>query len=273
MVKCDFHTHTVRSDGLFTPSQVVDMAIEKGLGAVAISDHDTVKGVREAVEYAKDKNIKVLPAIEISTFASCEIHILGYNIEYDSPEFLQVIENVKSMRRSRNERILEKLKEYGINLNRENLDNNHKNIGRMHIARQMVAEGYVKDVNEAFDNYLGAKGVCHIDAVRLKPFEAVKLIKRYGGVPVLAHPQRYYMENVLENLIEGLLKYGLEGIEVYYPKHNKEQREYYLSLANKYNLIATGGSDFHSFTPNCEVGIAEAVLDEKACQVLGVKYE
>lgn len=273
MLKCDLHTHSICSDGLFSPSEVVDMAIACGLDVVAISDHDTVKGVKEAVEYGKTKGITVLPAIEISTFAQNEIHILGYNIDYDNPEFLQVIENVKSMRRSRNEKILEKLAGFGIALDRKSLDNTNQNIGRMHIARQMVAEGYVKDVNEAFDNYLGIKGICHIDAVRLKPHEAVKLIKRYGGVPVLAHPQRYYMENVLESLIEGLLKYGLAGIEAYYPKHSKEQREHYLDLAARYNLIATGGSDFHCHKPNCEVGIAEAVLDENACKVLNIEYK
>lgn len=273
MISCDLHTHTLYSDGMYSPAQIVDMAIDKGLDVLAISDHDTVKGVREAVEYGREKGIRVLPAIEISTFALNEIHILGYNIEYDNPEFLQVIENVKSMRRSRNERIIDKLDELGIKLNKDSLDNNHKNIGRMHIARQMVTEGYVKDVNEAFDNYLGMKGICHIDAVRLKPYEAVKLIKRYNGVPVIAHPQRYYMENVLESLIEGLIKYGLEGIEVYYPKHSKEQREHYLELADKYGLIATGGSDFHSFKPNCEVGIAHAVLDKKACEKLKIDYK
>ncbi len=273
MLKCDLHNHSVYSDGLFTPAEVIDMAIAKGLDAVAISDHDTVRGVKEAVEYGKSKNIKVIPAIEISTFANNEIHILGYNIDYENPEFLQVVENVKSMRRSRNERILNKLEEMKIKLDRSALDNDHSNIGRMHIAREMVAEGYTKDINEAFDIYLGTNGVCHIDAVRLKPYEAVKLIKRYGGVPVLAHPQRYYLENVLESLIEGLLRYGLEGIEVYYPKHTKEQRDHYLQLAEKYDLIATGGSDFHTHKPNCEVGIANAVLDEKACKKLGLEYK
>lgn len=273
MLKCDLHNHSLYSDGLFTPKAIVDMAIDCGLDVVALSDHDTVKGVAEAVEYGKTKNITVIPAIEISTFAGIEIHILGYNIDYKNKEFLQVVENVKSMRRSRNERILDKLDEYGIKLNRDNLDNDNQNIGRMHIAREMVAEGYTKDVNEAFDIYLGNKGVCHIDAVRLKPFEAVKLIKRYGGVPVLAHPQRYYIENVLDSMIEGLLRYGLEGIEVYYPKHTKEQKEHYLKLCEKYDLIATGGSDFHCHKPNCAVGCANAVLDKKACDKLNLQYK
>ena len=273
MLKCDLHNHSVYSDGLFTPKEVIDMGIAQGLDVMAISDHDTVAGVKEAVEYGEEKGIKIIPAIEISTFANKEIHILGYNIDYENKEFLQVIENVKSMRRSRNERILDKLDEMDIKLDRSTLDNTNSNIGRMHIAREMVREGFVRDVNEAFDIYLGANGKCHIDAVRLKPFEAVKLIKRYGGVPVIAHPQRYYLENVLESLIEGLLRYGLEGIEVYYPKHSKEQRDHYKMLADKYGLIATGGSDFHSHKINSEVGIANAVLDEKACKKLGLEYK
>ena len=270
MIKCDLHNHSYYSDGVYSPKQVIDMAISAGLDVVSITDHDTVAGVEEAIAYGKEKGIKVLAGVELSSFSRSEIHILGYNMDYKNPFFIQCIENVKNLRRGRNDRIFERLDELGVALDLEELNNAKGNVGRMHIAKQMLKQGYVKDVNEAFEKFLGTGGKAHIEAQRLSPLEAVKLIKRYGGVPVLAHPRRYHQDGVLNILLEGLIKYGLMGIEAYYPSHNETQVAYYKKLAADYNLIVTGGSDFHEYKNNVNVGVANAVLDDYSARVLNL---
>ena len=241
-LKADLHTHTTASDGSMSPSKVVEWAVKGKLDVVAITDHDTVTGLSEGVKRANELGIKFVPGIELSTFSVCEIHILGYNVPYEDKDFLAALDSVQDMRIERNVRIGEKLRALGINLD---IDFNARGVGRMNMAREMVAKHYVKDVQEAFDKYLGTGAKAYCEAKRLSPIDAVKLIKEYGGISSIAHPKKYLLDGRLDMLIEGLKRFGLDGIEVNYPSHSDKDRAELQSLARKYHLLETGGSDFH----------------------------
>ncbi|MBR4800373.1 MAG: PHP domain-containing protein [Clostridia bacterium] len=241
-LKADLHTHTTASDGSMTPTKVVDWAKKGGLDVVAITDHDTVAGLAEGKKRAEEVGIKFVPGVELSTFAVCEIHILGYNIPYENPEFLSALDAAQNLRIERNKRIGEKLAHYGFKLD---IDFSAKGVGRMNMARDMVQKGYVKDVQEAFDKWLGTSGKVYCETRRLSPLDAVKLIKEYGGIASIAHPKKYLLDGRLDMLVEGLKKFGLDGIEVNYPSHTDKDRQDLVALARKYGLLQTGGSDFH----------------------------
>lgn len=177
-MKADLHVHTTKSDGSLTPREVVRWAKNKGLDVMAITDHDSVAGLDEGRDEAKKLGIKFVGGIEFSTYSICEIHILGYNIDYKNPDFVQELQKVKDLRKERNVRIGQKLQDLGIKLD---IDFASDGLGRMNMARELVKKGYCKDINDAFDTYLkpGAKAYC--EAKRLTPVEAVKLIKKHGG--------------------------------------------------------------------------------------------
>lgn len=242
MIKADLHLHSTASDGSKTPTQVVEWAKETGLNVIAVTDHDSVSGVDEAKAAGEKLGIKVLTGIEISTFSNQEIHILGYNFDYKNPEFLQELEKVKNSRKLRNAVIKQKLMDRGIDLD---MDVTADGVGRLHLAKRLIEMGLAKDINDAFERYLGPTGCVYTEVKRTAPVEAVKLIKRFGGISSIAHPKKYLLDKKLELLIGGLAEFGLGGIETYYPSHNDYDKKDLMSIANKYNLILTGGSDFH----------------------------
>lgn len=186
-MKADLHVHTTKSDGSLTPREVVRWAKNKGLDVMAITDHDSVAGLDEGRDEAKKLGIKFVGGIEFSTYSICEIHILGYNIDYKNPDFVQELQKVKDLRKERNVRIGQKLQDLGIKLD---IDFASDGLGRMNMARELVKKGYCKDINDAFDTYLkpGAKAYC--EAKRLTPVEAVKLIKKYGGGCIRRTPEK-----------------------------------------------------------------------------------
>ena len=239
-MKADLHIHTNKSDGSLSPGEVVRWAKNKGLDVMAITDHDTVAGLDEGRDEAQKVGVKFVGGIELSTFSICEIHILGYNIDYKNPDFVQELQKVQDMRKDRNIRIGQKLKDLGIYVD---IDFSANGLGRMNMARQLVKEGYCRDINDAFDRYLkpGAKAYC--EAKRLTPVEAVKLIKKYGGFASVAHPKKYLLDKRLELLLGGLKQFGLDGIEINYPSHTEQDKIAFGKLAEKYRLLPTGGSD------------------------------
>ena len=241
-LKADLHTHTTASDGSMSPSKVVEWAKKGGLDVVAITDHDTVAGLAEGKKRADELGIKFVPGVELSTFAVCEIHILGYNIPYENKEFLQALDAAQNMRIERNKRIGEKLEANGIHLD---IDFSAQGVGRMNMAREMVKKGYVHDVQEAFEKWLGTGARAYCEARRMSPLDAVKLIKSYGGFASVAHPKKYLLDGRLDMLVEGLKRFGLDGLEVNYPSHTDRDRQELVSLCRKYHLLETGGSDFH----------------------------
>jgi predicted metal-dependent phosphoesterase TrpH len=251
---CDLHTHTQASDGLNTPSDNVAYAKEKGLSGLAITDHDTVAGVAEALEAGKQLNMIVIAGIEISTtFEGKDIHVLGYGIDIDDLILQERLALQQEGRDGRNQVIVDKLSALGMPLKLEDIRsdilksdspkaNGKNSIGRPHIAQAMVRKGYVENVRQAFDLYLGEGKPAYAAIERISPNDAVKWIVEAGGAPVLAHPGLYRDDDlVLRILQDG----GFKGVEVFHSDHTEAQETTYLALAAKLNLTATGGSDFH----------------------------
>lgn len=241
-MKADLHIHTTKSDGSKTPIEVVHWAKNKGLDVMAITDHDSVDGLDEGRKEAEKLGVKFVDGIELSTFSTCEIHVLGYNIDYKNPDFVQELRAVKDMRKDRNKRIAQKLQTLGIDID---IDFDSDGVGRMNMARAMVKAGYCKDTSEAFDKYLGVGAKAYCECRRLTPVEAVKLIKKYGGFASVAHPKKYLLDKRLELLLGGLKQFGLDGIEINYPSHTEQDKIAFGKLAEKYRLLPTGGSDYH----------------------------
>ncbi len=246
-MRSDLHIHSNHSDGKFSVSKIVDYAVSKGIGAIALTDHDTVDGVEECREIALDKGLKFATGIELSTFSNIEIHILGYNFDTESETFKTELQKVKEYRKNRNILIGERLVSLGVNLD---FDFSKKGVGRKNIADKMVSTGICGTVQECFDKYLGKNGKAYVTAKRLTPLEGVKLIAESGGIPVIAHPKQYLLDRRLEPLILGLKGVGLKGLEVNYPNHTDIDTDKLKAMARKHHLIETGGSDLHDYDKN-----------------------
>lgn len=260
MIKSDLHIHTLHSDGSMSVGEVMDIAKHKGLDCVAITDHDTVSGVNDALLYGKQIGLKVVPGIEISTYSVTAIHILGYNIDHNSPALLELLQELLAQRYERACLILEKLKRFNINIDIDKLPK--ENVGRSHIAMALKEGGYVSSIQEAFDRYLGENRLAYVPSKRINPLSAVKAIKQSGGYAVIAHPLQLHGSKKLVPLIEGLLPYGLDGLEVYYPTHTNKHIATFEKIAKKYNLFMTGGSDFHGINKSNTINnIGGAICD------------
>ncbi|MEW6101059.1 MAG: PHP domain-containing protein [Candidatus Omnitrophota bacterium] len=250
----DLHLHTIFSDGTHTPGELIKEAMAAGISCIAISDHDTIDGVCSLTAGGMKEGIEVLPALELSCeHEGREVHILGYLVDCEKHKLREKLNYLKENRIKRVYSITDKLKALGIPLDPEKVFQLAKygTVGRLHIARAMVSEGFVNSTFEAFQKYLGDDCPAFVLGFKFSVQEAIKLIKESGGIPVLAHP--YTMDN--DELILKFIKYGLMGLEVYYPEHNSLKRELYLGLAEKYNLLVTGGSDYHgSAKPLVKVG-------------------
>lgn len=243
----DLHVHTTFSDGLFTPGEVVEHALDLGLGAVAITDHDCVDGVLPAIEAAQGTGLEVIPGIELS--ASCgdsEIHILGYFLDPADEELLGSLGRMTINRRSRMEEMIGRLADKGLKVDREKVFSQVKDgtVGRMHLARAMVAQKIAGSVREVFDRYIGDGKPFHIRHKRLDHKDAIAMIKRAGGVPVLAHPGNMGRDEDIPLYVEA----GLEGIEASHSEHSGKQSAKYLEMTERYHIIATGGSDCHGYS-------------------------
>ncbi|MBW1918410.1 MAG: PHP domain-containing protein [Deltaproteobacteria bacterium] len=255
----DLHTHSTASDGSFRPQELVTMARDRGLRAMALTDHDTIDGVAEAIQAGAQLGIEVIPGIEISAdFPEGTMHILGYFIDYQQPLFNQQLQVLKEARAHRNPRIVEKLNQLGLTISWEDIlqVSGGGQIGRPHIARALVVKGYVQDQQEAFDQYLRQGGPAYVPKFRLPPAEAIALIRQAQGIPVLAHP--FTLGLGLEQLkaqLQELQELGLAGLEVYYPEHSPNMQADYFRLTQELGLLVTGGSDFHGANkPGIELG-------------------
>jgi predicted metal-dependent phosphoesterase TrpH len=245
----DLHVHTTASDGSLTPREVVRRAKALGLKAIAVTDHDTVAGVEEALEEGILCGLEVIPGIEISvdvTKGTC--HLLGYFIDYEDKDLLKRLLFIQRAREERNLKMLQKLKALGIDLTLEEVKAQAKDgqICRPHFALAMIKKGYVSSVDEAFERFLKKGGPAYVEKFRLSPEEAIRMILQSKGIPVLAHPFTLELEKEeFETFLKELKQHGLKGIEAYYPDHTLEQTEFYERLGKKYGLLITGGTDFH----------------------------
>jgi hypothetical protein len=257
----DLHVHTSKSDGTFTPEQLVKEGLARGFSAVAIVDHDTVEAIPQAQAAAQGSDLEIIPGIELTAqYENQEIHMLGYFIDCKDKALLDKLKLVQHNRIERIYKIVNNLREQGVNLNPQSVfDISGKGTaGRMHIARALVKEGWVATTAEAFRKYIGDKSPAYVLGFNLSPLEAINLIKGAGGVAVLAHP--YIMHN--DELIEEFSSYGLQGIEVYYPEHSQSMVNFYLDLAKRLNLLVTGGSDFHgSVKPEIKLGAIKIPIE------------
>ncbi|MCI9369204.1 MAG: PHP domain-containing protein [Lachnospiraceae bacterium] len=270
----DLHVHSNASDGTFTPEEVVEYAEEKGLYAIALTDHDTVDGIERAIEAAKGTPqrkimVKVIPGIEISAEfeKSYDLHILGLNVDYKSNGFLRIVEECRKSRDNRNLKMIEKIRELGLPLTEEIMKERFKgaSVTRAHFARYMMDEGFTESAKEAFEKYLNPGACCYVPREKISPENAIELILEAKGHPVLAHPMLYHMkEEKLDNTICWLKGLGLQGIEGLYSLNTMEDDRKLAVLAEKYGLFLTGGSDFHGGNkPDIDLGIGKGNLRMK----------
>ena len=246
----DLHIHTTASDGSLTPSQVVHYAKEKDLKAIAITDHDTIEGNEEAFIEGRREGIEVVPGVEISVdYSPGTMHMLGYFITIEDTTLEEKLTLLQDSRSDRNPKIIKKLNEMSLALTYDEVvqESGGGQVGRPHIAQVLVKKGYVKSIQEAFNKYLGKGAPAYIDKFRLSAEEAITMITNAGGISVLAHPFTLNCNNSdeLDALVERLVEQGLEGLEVYHSEHDERKTSHYHILAKRYNLVITGGSDFH----------------------------
>lgn len=278
----DLHVHSNRSDGSFSPRELVDYAIEKGLSAFALTDHDTVDGLEEAIAYAAKLRQEyvnslrnhancicpvpeVIPGIEFSTeYQGRDVHIVGLYIDYKNAEFVAQLKDFVDSRDVRNEKMCGLLQEHGVDITYAQLLTEFPDavITRAHYAKFLLNHGYVKSMNEAFDRYVGDHAPCFLPREKVTPVQAVKLVLEAGGVPILAHPILYRMSDArLEALVAELKKVGLMGIEAIYSTYNSGEERQIRSLAAKYRLLISGGSDFHGTNkPGLDLGVGYGSL-------------
>lgn len=248
-MKVDLHIHTSCSDGTFSIKEILKEADKKKMKAIAITDHDTIDGLKLGLDVSKEYNIEFINGIEIScNLDHNEIHILGYFLNIEDSNFIEEIKYLQDERKRRNKKIIEKLEKNGIMIEIEELKKYAIGniLGRMHIARYLTDKKYVPSMVEAFSKYLGKDGLAYVEKEKFPPQKAVELIRKNGGLSSIAHPHLITNnENYLEKLILDLKNNGLGAIECYYSGYDKSDRKYYKRLAKKYSLLTTGGSDFH----------------------------
>jgi len=257
-VKIDLHIHTTYSDGVFSPEKIVDTAIEAGLDAIAITDHDNVLSYPVAKNYLdkiqvenSPKPLILIPGIEINTiYKDYEVHILGYWMDMNNSDFQKIIKYQQAARIKQTKEILRLLaKKEGIRINIEDIKklvSEGGSIGRPHLAKAICAAGGTPSTIEAYNKYINSESPVFVQRKTISPHEAVETIYDAGGIPVFAHP---YDVDIAESLIKDLMNYGLRGIETYHRKHSPAMVEYFSTIAEKYGLIMTGGSDFHAPHP------------------------
>ena len=263
----DLHLHTTASDGAFSPAQIVQMALEAGLRAVAITDHDTMDGVEEAVAAAAGTGLAVIPGVEMSSdLPQGEAHILGYYLDAHNPELVRLLATLRKARWDRAQRMVEKLGALGmpVSWDRVAAIANGGAVGRPHVAQALMEAGHVSSVQDAFALYIGREGPAYVDRYKLMPVEVTQSVVRWGGLPVLAHPS---FVTDLTALLPRLVSAGLVGLEVYYTGYPPEVTANLLRLARANGLVGTGGSDFHGRSVVAgavlgSVGIPYSVLEE-----------
>jgi len=259
----DLHIHSTASDGTWSPVQILEQAEQAGLGAIAITDHDTLEGARRAQH--RSERIPFLAGIEISAAypaympGNGSLHILGYGIRVDDATLNQNLAQLQASRRDRNPQIIKQLNRIGIGVTMADARaaSGNDQIGRPHIARALVNGGWVNSIDEAFDRYLATGKTAYVDKARISTVDTISMIRAAGGVAVMAHPCLLTVSQgpAFESALKRLVDNGIEGLEVFYPRHDASYIAYCRSLARKWQLLMTGGSDFHgSITPHIQIG-------------------
>jgi len=245
----DMHIHSSYSDGSLNPSQIVEYAARVPLSAIALTDHDCIDGIAEAVEAGAKNGVEIIAGVELSTKMQnedkMEIHILGYYIDYKSAQLKKELDIFKAARLDRAWTILSKLEKIGISLKDKSFVENAKNtaVGRLHFAKALVKEGHALNIQDAFYKYLSCDRPAYVHKFSLSPSQAIKLILDFGGIPVIAHP--YYIPYDNKEMFQTLVKDGLMGIEVWHTKHPRRVVDKLIEIAQEFDLLTSGGSDCH----------------------------
>ncbi|NQV18094.1 MAG: PHP domain-containing protein [Armatimonadetes bacterium] len=245
-MKIDLHTHTTVSDGTLTPDQIIKHAVNLRIEVLSITDHDTIDAIGHIEQIPAEINF--INGVEISAEFPKTLHIIGYNFDSQSQQLRDTLKELQNFRKNRNNNMLKNMDKEGFHISMQELLKEAKGeiIGRPHFASLMVKKGYIPSYQEAFDKFLAKGKPLYLDKKRLEPKHAIEIILNAGGIPVIAHPyQTGLAEEELDSLIRKLKDFGLMGIEVFYSQHTKKQELQYLNYAQKYNLLITGGSDFH----------------------------
>jgi predicted metal-dependent phosphoesterase TrpH len=257
-MKIDLHVHSDRSDGVHPPSKLVEMAAERRLTAISLTDHDTLDGVEECISAAEQKGIEAISGVELSAEVDGrDFHVLGYGINPSDEKLQSMLRKFRDTRLRRGYKILEKLNALGISMDAEQVIAGSPDgaLGRPHIAKALFENGFVKTYQEAFDRFLADGGPAYVKKYKLDPQQAVEHIHAAGGLAFIAHPGTF-IRNVSE-LVE-LIALKFDGIEVAHPNHSDSQRAEYEGIASKHDLLTSGGSDYHGFTgKNTPLGVPE----------------
>lgn len=266
----DLHVHSNKSDGSFSPTELVEYALEKGLSAFALTDHDTTEGLDEAINAAKGRNIEVIPGIEFSTeYEGKDIHIVGLYIDYHSEAFTKHIQHFVESRTERNRKMCANLNKAGIDITYEKLLAAFPDavITRAHYAKYLLDTGVVKSMPDAFAKYVGDHTKYFVPREKVTPMQAIQLILNAKGIPVLAHPTLYHMSDKrLELLLYRLKEAGLIAMECIYSTYTPSEERHMKALADKYGLLPSGGSDFHGNTKpklDLAIGYGSLVIPEE----------
>jgi predicted metal-dependent phosphoesterase TrpH len=273
MKHADLHIHSSYSDGALSPEEIVEIAENKGLKCISITDHDTIAS--QYITKEEFTKLNIIPGVEFSTeYDDLDIHILAYYIDIENIKLSETITKLKDARIERSKEIINKLKSIGIYIDISNLiKSGDFSLGRGNIAKEMIKEGYVDNFKEAFSKYLMKGKVAYVQGRKQSYKEVMNLIEECGGIAVLAHPGRIYRSIEVENIVRKLKCHGLKGIEVYHPSHTKDQINDFYNLSKKYKLLITGGSDFHEAKSGaCTLGsqgISELLLDK----IINIKHK
>ena len=269
MSKVDLHIHTTASDGRLSPADVVGKAAELGLTIIAIADHDSVDGIAPALVAAKAfPRLRVIPCVEISTdVPNGEVHVLGYFLDYTDRGLKAALGRLRHSREQRAQKMVTKLRDLGIDIDWQRVQElaGSGTIGRPHLAQAMLEKGYIASLKEAFTNYIGRDGPAYVEREKMTPVEAVELILRANGLPVLAHPLTI---DDPETMVITLKAAGLVGLEGYCNGYTTDEVNELLGLADRHNLIATGGSDYHGLDNNAETMLGGADVPTECAQRL-----
>ncbi len=245
--RADLHIHTSFSDGIDAPERVVEIAVKRGLAAIAITDHDQVNGIAPAHAAAEGRGLEVIPGIELSTeHSGKDIHMLGYFVDVQNARLQEALATFQSVRVSRARQIVARLRQHGCDrVTFEDVEPlaETASIGRPHIAAVLIEKGYARDNTDAFERFIGEGCPCYVPKHKQSPFEAIDLIRSCGGAAVMAHPMRTQRDE----LIAAFAKAGMVGIEAWYSGSTPNETQFYERLAQKYGLIVTGGSDAHGY--------------------------
>jgi len=264
-LRFDLHLHTTGSDGRLTPSEMVTLAAERGLEVLSITDHDSVSGVSGALAAAAGvKKLTVVPGVEINTdLATGELHVLGYFINYEDEELVASLAKIRESRVGRAQKMVARLDELGMPVDWQRVLDlaRGESICRPHIAQAMLEKGYISDEKEAFDKYIGRDGPAYVGREKVGPVDAVRIVKKAGGIAVLAHPADIAD---VDNIIVELKTAGLDGIEAYYGQYNSRTISRIVGLAKRHDLLTTGGSDYHHFCDGREAELGSVDIPESS---------